>query len=47
MISKCFGDMVFPVITMQAIMKFGMYAYLKFFNEMIVNTINDDSNAMA
>ncbi len=47
MISKCFGEAVFPIITMPAIMKFGMYAYLKFFNESIASVINDDSNAMA
>jgi len=47
MISKCFGDMVFPTITMHAIMKFGMYAYLKFLNEIIASAINDDSSVMA
>lgn len=47
MISKCFGDTVLPMITMMAIMKFGMYAYLKFLNEIAVNAINDNSNMMA
>ncbi len=47
MISKCFGDTVFPTITRIAIMKFGMYAYLKFFNDTIASAINDDSSAMA
>ena len=47
MISKCLGDIVLPMITMMAIMKFGMYAYLKFLNEIAVNMINDNSNVMA
>ena len=47
MISKCFGDVVLPAMTIPAIMKFGMYAYLKFFNEITVSAINDDSSAMA
>ena len=47
MISKCFGDAVFPIITTPAIIKFGMYAYLKFLNDSTASTINDDSNAMA
>ena len=47
MISKCLGDIVLPMITMIAIMKFGMYAYLKFLNEIAVNMINDNSNVMA
>jgi len=47
MISKCLGDMVLPAMTVHAIMKFGMYAYLKFFNEITVSAINDDSSAMA
>ena len=47
MISKCFGDTVFPMMTIMAIIKFGMYAYLKFLNEITVNAINDSSNMVA
>ena len=47
MISKCFGDTVLPMITIIAIIKFGMYAYLKFLNEITVNAINDNSNMIA
>ena len=47
MISKCFGDIVLPMMTMMAIIKFGMYAYLKFLNEITVNMINDNSNMIA
>jgi len=47
MISKCFGDVVLPAMTTPAIMKFGMYAYLKFLNETIVSAINDDSKMIA
>jgi len=47
MISKCFGDTVLPMITIMAIIKFGMYAYLKFLNEITVNAINDISNMIA
>jgi len=47
MISKCFGDTVLPMITITAIIKFGMYAYLKFLNEITVNAINDNSNMIA
>jgi len=47
MISKCFGEVVLPTMTIPAIMKFGMYAYRKFLNETIASAINDDSSMIA
>jgi hypothetical protein len=47
MISICLGDTVFPIITMMAIIKFGMYAYLIFFAEITARAIKENSRENA
>ena len=47
MISRCFGEKVLPAITNPAITKLGMYAYLKFFADMIASVTNENSKENA
>ncbi len=47
MISICFGETVLPTITIVAIMKFGMYAYRKFFAEIMARATNENSSENA
>ena len=47
MISICLGEIVLPTITSIAMMKFGMYAYLKFFAETMASATNENSRANA
>ena len=46
-ISICFGDAVFPIITIIAIIILGINAYRKRQTDKIVNPMNADSNIIA
>ena len=47
MISRCFGDAVFPMITIIAIIMFGISTYRNLQNDNAVKATNADSSAMA
>ena len=47
MISRCFGDAVFPMITIIVIIMFGINTYRNLQNDNAVKATNADSSAMA